>query len=277
MTDEKPAPLPAIAPVEIMLAVIGMKPIISREVETVSPETLDEMDKVPEEIAQLARGVVRGTKVTPPKYAPFEPQKAINDLAAGWDVQQVKDMIAKFPVRYQAIGTALVVKSQDVIKQLMQGYPIAQYQTLSGSVSLQPTDMKKFKFKSVLEMVNEPLRVFEFMSTGALTKAQAHAVRTVYPTLSACIDAALMNETVAAKAARASFELPPRAEYGVKNWFQKPQISQSAAVQSQKNHAHANERKDAARQPPPPPNQSKTTGNMLTSSQRAEAKAPAQT
>jgi hypothetical protein len=159
----------------------------------------------------------------------------------------------------------------------MQRYPISQYQTIAGSTNLQPTDMKKFKFKSVLEMVNEPLRVFELMSTGALLKSQAHAVRTVYPTLSACIDAALMNETVSAKAAKASFELPPRAEYGVKNWLQKPQISQNAAVQSQKNHAHSNERQDANKQPPPPPNQSKTTGNMLTSSQRAEAKTPAQT
>ena len=275
-TDDKPAPLPAIAPVEVMLAVIGMKPIISREVETISPETLGRMDKLLEEIATLAGNLVHGRKVTAPDYAPFDSQEAINDLAAGWDVQQVVDMIHKFPTRYQAIGTALVVKSQDVIKQLMQGYPIAQYQTLSGSVNLKPTDLKKFKFQSVLELVNEPLRVFEFMATGALTKAQAHAVRTVYPTLSAAIDAGIMNETISAKAANPDFELPPRSEYGVKNWLQKPQVSQQAAVQSQKNHAHSNERKDAARNPPPPPNQAQASKNLLTSSQRAEAKTSAQ-
>ena len=275
MNEDAPAPLPQIASVEVMLAVVGMKPIISREVETISPETLDEIDKVPEEIAAMARSLVRGRKVTSPKYAAFDAQKAINDLAAGWDVKQVQDMIERFPVRWQAIGTALVVKSQDVIKQLMQGYPIAQYQTLSGSVNLKPTDLKKFKFQSVLEIINEPLRVFEFMSTGSLLKSQAHAVRTVYPTLSAAIDAALFNETAAAKAARPDFELPPRAEYGVKNWLQKPQISQSAAVQAQKNHAHANERSQQGRQPPPAPNEAKTAGNMLTSSQRAEAKSPA--
>ena len=271
-TDEKPAPLPVIAPVEIMLAVIGLKPIISREVETVSPETLDEMDNFSVELAKLAHGVVRG-KVTAPKYAAFDPQKAINDLASGWDVHQVLEMVQKFPTRYQAIGTALVVKSQDVIKQLMQGYPIAQYQTLAGKVNLKPTDLKKFTFQAVLELLNEPLRVFEFMSSGALTKLQAHAVRTVYPTLSACIDASIMNETITAKAADKSFELPFRSEYGVKRWLQKPVISANAAAQAQKNHLNANQRKDQARQPPP--NQGKQTGSMLTSTQRAEAKAPA--
>lgn len=261
-----------------MLAVIGLKPIISREVEEISTETLDRMDKVDEEIASLAKGVVRGQKVTPPQYAPFDPQKAINDLAAGWDVNQVAKMIQRFPVRFQAIGTALIVKSQEVIKQLMEGYPIAQYETLSGAINLKPTDLKRFKFKSVLELVNDPIRVFEFMSTGALNKAQAHAVRTVYPTLSACIDAALFNETASAKATKgADWQIPYRQSYGIKKWLQKPAISQQAAVQAQKNHMNANQRKDAARNPPPPPNQAQATKNMLTSSQRAEAKAPAPT
>lgn len=278
--DDIPTPLPAIAPVEIMLAVIGMKPIISREVETISPETLDRMDKLPEEIASMAKDVVSGKRVVAPEYEKFDSQKAINDLARGWDADQVLAMVQKFPVRYQAIGTALVVKSQDVIKQLMEGYPIAQYQTLSGSINLKPTDLKKFKFKSVLETVNEPLRVFEFMSTGSLLKSQAHAVRTVFPTLSACIDAALFNETTAAKAKSPDpddFRLPFRAEYGVKKWLQKPIASQNAIAQSHKNYLNANQRKDAARNPPPPPNQAKENQGMLTSSQRAEAKAPAPT
>jgi hypothetical protein len=277
VTDDTPTPLPEIAPVEIMLAVIGLKPIVSREVETISPETLGKMDELPTEIAKLAKRLVHSDAKIAPEYDSFDAQLAINDLAAGWDVQQVVDMIHKFPVRYQAIGTALVVKSQEVIKQLMEGYPIAQYQTLSGSVNLKPTDFKKFKFKSILEIIDEPLRVFEFMSTGALLKSQAHAVRTVYPTLSACIDAAIMNETIAAKAADASFELPPRAEYGVKNWFQKSQVSASLLGQAQKNQVVANQRKAAARQPPPAPNEAKAAQSLLTSSQRAEAKAPAPT
>jgi hypothetical protein len=277
VTDDTPTPLPAVAPVEIMLAVIGLKPIISREVEDISPETLGKMDDLPIEIAKLAKRLVRSDKKIAPEYDSFDAQLAIDDLAAGWDVQQVVDMIRKFPVRYQAIGTALVVKSQAVIKQLMEGYPIAQYQTLSGSVNLKPTDLKKFKFKSILEIIDEPLRVFEFMSTGALLKSQAHAVRTVYPTLSACIDAAIMNETISAKAANKGFELPPRAEYGVKNWFQKSQVDASTLAQAQKNHVVANQRKESARQPPPAPNEAKAAKNMLTSSQRAEAKSPAPT
>lgn len=278
MTDElPPAPLPEIAPVEILLATIGLKPIISREVETISSEQLGEMAGMPDEIRKMAKQLVHGQGISVPKYQPFDSQAAINDLAKGWDVQQVIDMIKKFPSQYQATGTALVVKAQDTIKQLIQGYPIAQYQTFTGATNLKPTDLKKFKFVSVMDTVNSPLSVFRLMATGMLLKSQAHAVRTVYPTLSATVDAAIMNETISAKAASPAFELPPRAEYGVKNWFQKPQAGAGTLAQAQKNHAVSNQRKDAARQPSPPPNQAKEATNMLTSSQRAEAKQPAPT
>ena len=129
-----------------------------------------------------------------------------------------------------------------------------------------------FKFVTVLEAIDEPLNVFKFMSSGSLLKSQAHAVRTVYPTLSAAIDAAIMNETIAAKAANKAFELNPRAEYGVKNWFGKPQVSTATFKQAQLNHAVSNQRK--AQQKAPAEQNSKASGNMLTSSQRAEAKAP---
>ena len=48
-------------------------------------------------------------------------------------------------------------------------------------------------------------------------------------------------------------------------------------AQAQKNHANSNQRTAAARQPPPAPNEAKAAKNMLTSSQRAEAKQPAPT
>ena len=273
MSDElAPAPLPEIAPVEVLLATIGLKPIISRAVETISSEKLAEMAGMPDEIRRLAKQLVRSESVSVPAYPDFDYRGAVKELAKGWDVQQVIAMIKKFPSQYAATGTALVVKAEATIKQLLQGYPVAQYQTLTGSVNLLPSDMKLFKFVTVLEAIDEPLNVFKFMSSGSLLKSQAHAVRTVYPTLSAAIDAAIMNETIAAKAANKAFELNPRAEYGVKNWFGKPQVGTATFKQAQLNHAVSNQRK--AQKKAPAEQNSKASGNMLTSSQRAEAKAP---
>lgn len=275
MADKLPLPIPPIAPVELMLVSIGLKPIISKEVETISPAKLAEMDKIPDEIRKLSDQLVHGKDVEVPDYAEFDYRAAIKELAAGWDVQQVKDMVAKFPPQYKIVGTALIVKAQETIKQLLQGYPVAQYQTLTGSIDLLPSDVKLFKFVSILEIVDEPLNVFKFMGTGSLLKTQARAVRVVYPTLSAAIDAAIFNATISAKAANKSFELPPRAEYGVKNWFGKSQVSSSMLQQAQKNHANANSKKMATQKPPP--ENGKIVGDMLTSTQRAEAKPSATT
>ena len=169
MSDElAPAPLPEIAPVEVLLATIGLKPIISRAVETISSEKLAEMAGMPDEIRRLAKQLVRSESVSVPAYPDFDYRGAVKELAKGWDVQQVLAMIKKFPSQYAATGTALVVKAEATIKQLLQGYPVAQYQTLTGSVNLLPSDMKLFKFVTVLEAIDEPLNVFKFMSSGSL-------------------------------------------------------------------------------------------------------------
>jgi hypothetical protein len=212
------APLAPIDPVELMLVAIGLKPIISREVETIGRSKLKEMARIPKEIVSLARQLVNN-ELTPSFYSDFNYRKAIKELAAGWDMQQVADMIAKFPPEYQVTGSALILKAQQTIQQLLEGYPVSQYQTVTGSIDLLPSDAKLFKFVSILEIVDQPLMVFSFMSAGSLLRSQAHAIRTVYPSLSAAIDAAIMQATISAKANKASFELPPRAEVGVKAWM----------------------------------------------------------
>ena len=74
MSDElAPAPLPEIAPVEVLLATIGLKPIISRAVETISSEKLAEMAGMPDEIRRLAKQLVRSESVSVP--APSSPVK----------------------------------------------------------------------------------------------------------------------------------------------------------------------------------------------------------
>jgi hypothetical protein len=177
-------------------------------------------------------------------------------------------MLSSFPPEYQAVASALIIKSQDVIKQLSEGLPLASYQTVAGSKTLAPTDTHVLRFACALEVVRNPLIVFQLMAGGALLKIQANAVRTIYPTLSAAIDAAILNATIAAKAEKKSFELTPRAERGVKAWAGKGSISTAALQQSQANVQASNQRKQNAA---PPPSGAKA-GNLLTSAEKAEAK-----
>lgn len=255
-------PLPEIAPVESMLIAVGIDAIISRKVDKITKAKLASAAKIPTEIETLARKMVHGDLEPSFSLSDFNWRSAIKELAAGWEVQQVIDMTKSFPKEYQITASALIIKSQEVIKQLSEGLPLSRYQTLSGSINLIPTDTHIFKFSSLLEVVRNPLIVFSLMAAGALLKSQSHAIRAVYPTLSAAIDAAILQATISAKADKKSFELPPKAEYGVKAWFGQSPIPQKQLQQAQAAVAAFNQKKNAAPSAPPanaPPHESLLT------------------
>jgi hypothetical protein len=209
--------LPEIALVEAALSVIGIRTLITRKVERITKGKLAEIAHVPKDVERMARQLVTG-KLEATFRSDLNYRATLKDLAAGWDEQQVSDMIEAFPPAYQAVGTAIVVHAKQIMDALMQFYPTSVYQTVAGATNLVPSDVKIWKFVNILEVLDDPLTVFSLMHTGALLKNQAAAVRAVYPSLSAAIDAALAEATIRAKGEKKSFELPPRAERGVKAW-----------------------------------------------------------
>lgn len=264
-------PLPQIAVVEGLLLEVGIDALISRQVERIGKGRLAKMASIPREIETLSRKLVRGDLEPSVALSDFDWRRDVAELAAGWDAQQVIDMCKQFPPEYQAAASALIIKAQALIKELSTGLPLAKYQTFAGDKSLMPADSHIFKFASVLEVIRNPLIVFQLMAGGSLLKIQANAVRETYPTMSAAIDAGIVNATIAAKAEKKSFELNERAERGVKAWFGKGAIPTSALKQSQANVAASNEKK----QPSAPP-KSRSNG-LATAAQQAEAKSRAPT
>lgn len=260
-------PLPEIDPVEALLLEVGVDAIISRAVERISPARLRSAAKLPDQIRALSRKLIKGKLEPSIPRSDLDWRKAVTELAAGWDPEQVMAMCRQFPREYQVAASALVIKSMALVKELAAGLPLQQYQTFTGAKDLIPADAHIFKFACVLEVVRDPLVVFPLMASGALLRIQANAVRETYPTISAAIDAALFQATLAAKAVKKSFELPTRAEYGVRNWMGQAPVPQPALKQSQANVANMNARK----QPATPPAGPKSTG-MMTAGQRAEAK-----
>lgn len=222
-----PTIVPAIAPVEAMLIAVGLRSIISHQTERITKAKLDRMRTLPSEVRRLSRSVVSG-ELDQPFYSDLDYRGILKDLAKGVQMQQVQDMIEEFPARYKAVGSALMILARQVVPQLADNIPTSSYQTIAGSKSLLPSDTRIWKFVSILELLDNPLLVFPLMSTGALLKSQAQAVRTLYPSLSAAIDAALFEATVKAKTKKKSFELPPRAERGVKAWMNKGPVPTSS-------------------------------------------------
>ena len=253
-----------------MLMVVGLKAVISREVETITKAKLKEMDGISKQVTTLARKLVND-ELVPSFYSELNYRRALKELAAGFQIEQVVEMTKKFPAKYQVTGSALIIKAKEVVEQLLAGYPVSQYVTLAGSVELLPADAKLFKFISILEVLDNPLMVFSLMSTGALLKTQANAVRVVYPTLSAAIDAAILQATMTAKSAKKSFELPFRAEYGVKAWFGKGPVTTKQLQAAQAIVAKSNAKKAAAAAPPP--QNAPAQPSLMSNTQRVESAA----
>lgn len=223
--------LPPVAPVEAAMAVIGLRTIVSKKVERVRRAELDRIDGIAKEVARLARNLVND-ELTETFYSDLDYRAMLNDLAHGFDLDQVQKMTDHFPGEFRDLGLALTLQSTQVIEALMAMVPTSVYQTITGPRSLVPSDVAVWKFVSILEVLDDPMLIFPLMNTGALLRSQATAVRTLYPTLSAAVDAALFDATVKAKARKRSFELAPRAEVGVQAWIStSPTASPEIAAQ----------------------------------------------
>jgi hypothetical protein len=240
--------LPEINPVEKCLAVIGVRPIISRKVEHITKATLAEIEGLLRQIERLARKLVRND-LTETFHSDLNYRQTLKDLARGVDVHQVEEMVKGFPPQYRATGTALALAASGIIQGLLKLLPKSEYQTLSGVQTLIPPSTKIFRFVSILEVLDALLQVFALMNTGALLRSQAAAMRAVYPTLSAAIDAAIFEAITAARATKKSFQLAPRAEIGVKAWQGQGPVSKSSLQLAQANVQRQKDRQAAQKQP----------------------------
>lgn len=259
-------PQPVIAPAEALLAIIGIKPVVSREVEKVYLYQLREAMALGKTVTKKAKDLVNGDLED--TYADTIDYKAVlKDLAKGFQIRQVQQMLAAFPGKYRSLGAGFAMLASSLATELQKMYPISTYATVSGSTNEAPTDLKLWSFVNLLEVLNDPLMVFPLMASGALLRKQGQAIRLVYPTLSAAIDAALFQATVSAKAGKKSFELDSRAEIGVKAWFGQSPIPTELLQHAQANHAEAERQQQTQPQPPPP----SKNASFLSPSERADS------
>jgi hypothetical protein len=246
--------LPTVDPVELMMATVGIKAIISREVEPVTKAMLEQMHTLPERIYKDIHTMVNGGDI---EYEPepYNYRKSLQDLAQGWDIEQVQEMTDKFPPGFTKYGQALVIRSQEIIQVMLRDYPMTSYQTVAGSDSLAPSDTKMFRFVNVLTVIDHPECVPYYIHCGGLLQSQVKAMRAVYPTLSEFIDACLFDAITKAKANKKSFQLPFRVEYGVKAWWGRPPISDQSLAKAQMVAKASTSKKQIAEQnqaaPPP--------------------------
>lgn len=232
-----------IDPVESALAVIGVEPILSREVEKVRLSDVREMEGLTKRVYAEAKRVVDGEKSSVPLTA-VNYKKMLKLLTDGFDQGQLEAMVAAFPASLHEISADFLIKAQQVVKLLQNLYPVATKQTLLGPENILPPALAIRKFAVALDVLNDPMRVFAHIACGSLLKAQATVVKEVYPSFSESLEDAFREAGENAKAKKQSFQLPGLATIGLQAWKGLPRVSPRLTSRLQNNFKQAAEEKD---------------------------------
>lgn len=260
-------------PVEAMLAVIGVRPILAKDVPKLTMEKAREIVDVPKRIYQLAKQVVRDETFDVPlgtiNYKTMLDQLFPTDRQAP-DEAHIVDMVSKFPPVLHAVTSDFLVEASKVIGYLRDLFPRQTKQSLTGETNIAPSALAVRRFVTTLDVIDNPFHVFALISTGSLLNSQRQAVRTVYPTISTAIDDAFDEAKNYELVQKKSWQFPPHVQIGLSAWQGLPRLPNGMQTRLQKNFAEANVKSNS--QPPKPTegtSQSIAAKESLTNTQRA--------
>lgn len=210
-----------INPGELALACIGLSPIIKGEMPKVGLGRLNDMGNIPNEITKLAGKLADGELTYQPYAHEHSYKTLLARLSSPLAQHEVADLVGKFHIEAGDVATAFAVAAQQALSDLKAIFPVSVYKTYAGPKNIEPNADVVFQFLNRLDVVNDPLRVFPLIATGAILKSQVEIVREVYPTLSKAIDDAIAAAVAKRRASGSQinpYQLPPRAETGVAKW-----------------------------------------------------------
>ena len=198
---------------EAALAVIGMKAVLSREIERITaPQKRDMNDYgrvIEKRIKELFNEEVKCTWPLPPSY-----KSMLKQTSEKVELSQIEQMISPLPSEVQMEFTTIAGKVYVALQALL---PKRSSITLSGNTQLTIDDPTYLSFYNIFRVLDDPLQVIELASCGALLKSQCESVRSIYPTISAAIDEAIQNDVTNRK-----HDIPHVVEYGLSTWLNIP-------------------------------------------------------
>lgn len=204
---------------ELALAQMGVSSIIDGEAPKMGIMRIENALALPKRIPELARQAVRGKL----KYYPEKRKHKYTDLlermAANLPQEEIQQLVELFPSEAHAMASEFSIIIQHTLESLKQLIPVSTITSFTGPRSILPSDDRLWKFFNQLELLNDPLKVFNMISVGALLKSQSEAVQEIYPTVSDEITKSLYEAVAEAVTEKEGFRLAPRVEYGLGNWL----------------------------------------------------------
>lgn len=239
----------AIDPIEVALAVVGVRPIISRKVERIGAEAVRDMEAFGRRLEEGAKACARGDKMRVP-LGDVNYDTMLRDLTDEYSEAQVLAMIEKFPPALKELAPEFIIKAREVVEYMLSLFPRQVRQTLAGPKNIPPPEMAVRAFVATLTVLDDPLRVFSLIGTGSLLVQQRDAMRAIYPTISTAIDEEL-DDAVSDEAGKLkSYEVPPLTEIGAATWAGRPTVSPALGAALQAAHAQAKQQAANVRKDP---------------------------
>lgn len=200
-------------------AVLGVKPVLSKRVEKITDGQKAEVASLEETIAKKAKALVNDSLV-PPGFAFVDYEKVLDQTMEEIDIPQIEAMIRALPGEDQ-LAYMTIAKKQYMA--LQSSIPRSTYQTFAGSENLTPDFSALVEFNDLFNGLEDPISfLFGAVADGSLDRGVANAVKTVFPTLTLAILAAI-QDAVADKISKSkSYTLPWKAEIGMQAFLGAP-------------------------------------------------------
>ncbi len=217
------------------LAVIGIKPIISRDVERVTMPMIHEMENLEKKIVNKCSDVCdEDNTFKNPDIEEVNYKSTLNALTAPWDREQLEAMVAAFPpsVEGEARGAALIQKAPGVVQYLKDKIPKSVFTNYTGFKNLLPSGQQMYDFLVILTIIDNPMIIFDFIGSGGLTTPMVETFRDIYPSIALVIDSNLLMAMTAEKVKKKSYDLPWKTEYSFSIWFNKPASELNQTLQA---------------------------------------------
>jgi hypothetical protein len=202
--------IPKIEPGEMIFVVTGITPVMKGEHPKITQKLLEEVARLPKTIKELAEQCLGSIKYRSSPVPSYDEQLAY--FNAPLDPGYVQDIVSKFPDEAMEFAVPYSLIVQSAVEHLRTEFPRSTYETFVGPRPLTPDDLRVWKFNARLDMLDDPLKLFALVSTGALLKSQVEPLDEILPTFLAACKAALKDALIDRIAANPKYLVPPRIE-----------------------------------------------------------------
>lgn len=169
--------------------------------------------------------------------------KQVNRLVTGKldadypDVPDYKDLSAALAVTFDADSTEAVMSvlpdddklpyltvAQRQYEFMAAAIPRPVRETLVGTVPMPPDSTALYRFNGLYRVIDNPLYLLDLMGSGTVLHNQVHAVRIVFPTLTAYLDTAIRDAVIEQVTKDPDYTVPYLADSGIRDYLGMEQV-----------------------------------------------------